>query len=140
MDAGLRQHDSLKTIGVMLAKASIHVRARGEAMRNSGTVYMLASQPRGTLYLGVTSDLNGRVWQHRTGAFEGFTKRYDVKRLVWFEHHADIAAAIAREKAIKFWRRAWKVAAIEATNPHWDDLAVGLGFEPLPMIGERSTG
>ena len=105
-------------------------------MRNSGTVYLMASQPCGTLYLGVTSDLNGRVWQHRTGALGGFTARYRVKRLVWFEHHRDIADAIAREKAMKFWRRAWKVAAIEAANPHWDDLAVGLGFDPLPRDGD----
>ena len=109
-------------------------------MRNAGTVYLMASRPRGTLYLGVTSELTRRIWQHRTGALGGFTARYGVKRLVWFEHHGDIVEAIAREKAMKFWRRAWKVAAIEERNPRWDDLAVGLGFEPLPPDDERLRG
>jgi len=101
-------------------------------MRTGGTVYMLASAPQGTLYIGVTSDLTRCVWEHRAGAFEGFTSRYAVKQLVWYEHHADIAEAIAREKAMKFWKRAWKVAAIEAGNPHWEDLAVAPGFDRLP--------
>lgn len=109
-------------------------------MRNPGTVYLMASRPRGTLYLGVTSDLNGRVWQHRTGALAGFTKRYGVHRLVWFEHHRDIVEAIAREKAMKVWKRAWKERVFEATNPHWDDLAVGLGFDPLPPVDGHPTG
>ena len=107
-------------------------------MRNAGTVYLMASAPNGTLYLGVTSDLNGRIWQHRTGVYEGFTSRYGVKRVVWFEHHRDIVEAIARERAMKFWLRAWKVRAIEAANPRWDDLAVALGFDPLPLPAGRS--
>jgi putative endonuclease len=85
-------------------------------------VYILASRPRGVLYTGVTSELVSRVWQHRTGAGEGFTKRYRVHRLVYFELHARMADAIRREKQIKEWRRAWKIALIEAVNPAWNDL------------------
>ena len=95
------------------------------------TVYMLASQRNGTLYLGVTSDLLARVWQHRTGAIAGFTCEYDVKRLVWFEQHATMDSAITREKRIKKWNRAWKLELIEAANPEWRDIAEELGFEPL---------
>jgi len=91
-------------------------------MDKGGFVYLLASGPHGTLYVGVTSDLVRRVWQHKEGAIEGFTARYGVKLLVWFEHHGEIEAAIAREKAIKKWRRAWKIEAIESMNPEWRDL------------------
>ncbi len=101
-------------------------------MRRGGTVYILAKAPRATLYTGVTSDLAKRLWQHRNEVHDGFTKRYAVKRLVWFEHHGDVVDAIAREKALKFWRRAWKIELIETTNPHWSDLATGLGFDRLP--------
>ena len=96
-------------------------------------VYILTSQPRGTLYIGVTSSLEARLWQHREEVMRGFTKRYTVKRLVWFEMHGDMLTAIAREKQLKNWHRPWKVNLIEATNPHWGDLAVGLGFPPLPQ-------
>ena len=85
-------------------------------------VYLLASKPNGTLYLGVTSDLARRVWQHKNKVVDGFSKKYDLTRLVWFEIHDEIAAAIEREKRIKKWRRAWKVALIEAENPSWRDL------------------
>ena len=95
-------------------------------------VYILASQPRGTLYIGVTSNLEARLWQHRESALPGFTKQHTVKRLVWFEMHGEMLTAIAREKQLKNWHRPWKVNLIEATNPHWGDLAVGLGFAPLP--------
>ena len=124
----------------MLANASIHDWIGRRAVRNAGTVYIMASQPRGTLYIGVTSDLNGRVWQHRTEVHDGFTKRHHVKCLVWFEHHRDIVDAIAREKAMKSWQRAWKIRAIEAANPHWADLATGLGFDPLPARGGHRDG
>ena len=87
-----------------------------------GYVYILASEQNGTLYVGVTSDLVKRVWQHRAGETGGFTARYDVKRLVYFEAHKSIDAAIAREKAIKKWRRVWKLELIEADNPNWHDL------------------
>ncbi len=83
----------------------------------------MASQPNGVLYVGVTADLTRRVYEHREWIVAGFTKRYGVKRLVWFERHEDIAAAIKREKAIKNWpQRAWRVRLIVAENPAWDDL------------------
>ena len=100
-------------------------------MAKPGWVYLMASAPRGTLYLGVTSNLPNRVQLHRTGHFEGFTSRYGVKRIVWNEQYADIVDAIRREKAMKFWKRGWKIRLIEEHNPHWDDLAVGWGFPPL---------
>lgn len=83
---------------------------------------MLASERNGTLYVGVTSDLPRRVWEHKTDAVDGFTAKYGVKRLVWFERHDDIRDAIAREKAIKKWRRAWKIRRVDALNPDWQDL------------------
>jgi putative endonuclease len=85
-------------------------------------VYLLASARNGTLYMGVTSDLVKRVWQHRENLVEGFTKQYDVHMLVWYELHEIMASAIAREKAIKKWNRAWKLKAIELMNPLWRDL------------------
>jgi putative endonuclease len=85
-------------------------------------VYILASTQNGTLYVGVTSDLIRRVAEHREGAIPGFTERYGVKRLVWFEGHDSIEAAIRREKRLKKWPRAWKVALIEEANPQWRDL------------------
>jgi len=94
-------------------------------------VYILASRPHGTLYIGVTSDLTGRLWQHRNDALAGFTARYGVHRLVRFEMFADMPSAIAREKQLKRWRRQWKINLIENENPHWADLAVGLGLPPL---------
>ena len=85
-------------------------------------VYILASQRNGTLYTGVTSDLPGRIGEHRQGLGSKFTMRYKVHHLVWFEMHAAMDAAIAREKQIKAWRRAWKLALIEKDNPDWRDL------------------
>jgi putative endonuclease len=85
-------------------------------------VYILASDRNGTLYTGVTSNILGRTYQHKEGLAEGFTKRYSVKRLVWFEPHTDVRNAIQREKNIKHWSRAWKLALIEKTNPTWRDL------------------
>lgn len=90
-------------------------------------VYLLASRPRGTLCVGVTPDLVRRVWEHRQGLVEGFTKKYRVKSLVWFEQTESIEAAIAREKQIKKWNRAWKVELIEKTNPAWRDLFPEIG-------------
>ena len=86
-------------------------------------VYMLASRKNGTLYTGVTNDLVRRVAEHRSGEVKGFTSTYGVKALVWFEPHTDIEAAILREKRIKRWNRAWKIAMIEAGNLDWRDLA-----------------
>ena len=83
---------------------------------------MMASGQHGTLYIGVTSNLIVRVGQHREGVMDGFTKRYGVKRLVWFELHDNIIDAIAREKTLKRYKREWKVNLIEAANPKWNDL------------------
>lgn len=77
---------------------------------------------RGTLYIGVTSNLAQRVWQHRTKQIEGFAKEHDVTRLVWFEAQESAESAFAREKRLKHWNRAWKIELIEASNPHWQDL------------------
>ncbi len=85
-------------------------------------VYMLASQRNGTLYIGVTSDLIKRVWEHKNKFVEGFTNQYEVHQLVWFEPHEDVEQAILREKQIKKWNRAWKVNLIEEANPYWNDL------------------
>ena len=85
-------------------------------------VYILASKPNGTLYLGVTSDLVGRVWQHQNKLAEGFTQKYNVSRLVYYEQHSDMISAIEREKQLKRWKREWKVDLIEEKNPTWEDL------------------
>ena len=85
-------------------------------------VYILASRRNGTLYVGVTSDVVQRVWQHKHDQAEGFTKKYGVHTLVWCELHATMESAISREKAIKGWQRAWKIRLIESTNPQWRDL------------------
>ena len=85
-------------------------------------VYILASQRNGTLYIGVTSDLIQRVWQHKEGLVEGFTKTYGVKMLVWYEQHETMESAISKEKAMKKWLREWKLKAIEQSNPEWNDL------------------
>jgi putative endonuclease len=86
-------------------------------------VYILASKRNGTLYTGVTSNLVQRIEQHRAKAVESFTERYAVHRLVWYEEHDTMINAIAREKGIKKWRRAWKISLIEEVNPEWRDLA-----------------
>jgi putative endonuclease len=88
-----------------------------------GWVYIMASKPNGTLYVGVTNDLSRRTYEHRMGAIEGFTKRYGVKFLVYAERHDDIRYAIQREKSIKRWLRAWKVRLIREENPDWKDLS-----------------
>jgi putative endonuclease len=89
-------------------------------------VYMLASRRHGTLYLGVTNNLARRVWEHRTKAIPGFSAKYGVDRLVWYEAYDRIDEAIAREKALKKWRRDWKLRLIEDMNPEWEDLYLGL--------------
>jgi len=93
-------------------------------------VYIMASGKHGTLYIGVTSDLLGRVYQHRESLIKGFTKRYGVSRLVHYECFDDMVMAITREKQLKKWRRDWKLNLIEASNPGWVDLAEGLGLGP----------
>ncbi len=88
----------------------------------AGFVYILASRRNGTLYVGVTSNLKQRVWQHKQHLIAGFTQKYDVVQLVFYEMHEDIYSAISREKQIKKWRRAWKLSLIEEFNPEWQDL------------------
>jgi putative endonuclease len=91
-------------------------------MNKESYVYILASRHYGTLYTGVTSKLVKRVWEHREAVVDSFTKRYGVKHLVWYEIHYDIMEAIKREKQIKKWERAWKIALIQKDNPLWRDL------------------
>jgi len=101
-------------------------------MAKEPCVYILASRRNGTIYIGVTSDLLARLHRHRTGATPGFASDNKVFRLVHFEMFDDMDAAISREKQLKAWRRAWKVALIEENNPFWEDRAIELGFDPLP--------
>jgi putative endonuclease len=104
----------------------------GSTVSRQPCVYILASRRNGTIYIGVTSDLAARLHQHRTGTLPGFASKYRVARLVHFEMLGDMYAAIAREKQLKNWHRAWKVALIEEGNPFWEDRAVELGFDALP--------
>ena len=85
-------------------------------------VYRITNKRYGTLYVGVTRDLVKRIYEHRSKFVEGFTKRHDLKRLVWYETHEDVTAAIAREKLIKKWHRDWKINLFQAMNPEWSDL------------------
>jgi putative endonuclease len=94
-------------------------------------VYILASKRNGTLYVGVTSDLLGRIHQHRSGLVPGFTRKFVVKLLVWYVQHSTMVSAITREKRIKKWNRAWKLELIETGNPEWRDLAEDFGFASL---------
>ena len=89
-------------------------------------VYMLASRIGGTLYIGVTNDLVGRVFEHKSKFVEGFTEKYDIARLVYFEQFDDAENAITREKQLKKWNRAWKIRLIEENNPNWEDLYPGI--------------
>ena len=91
-------------------------------MAKSPTVYLLASKKNGTLYVGVTSDLVKRVWEHKQDLVDGFTKKYEVHTLVYFEQHEDMIQAMTREKQIKKWKRTWKLSLIEESNPDWRDL------------------
>ena len=91
-------------------------------------VYMMASKRHGTIYIGVTSDLASREWQHHSKSQpQSFTAKYDVRRLVWFEHHETMADAIQREKSLKRWRRQWKIELIETANPQWHPLDPNTG-------------
>ncbi len=96
------------------------------------SVYIFASRGYGTLYIGVTSELLARLYQHRSGEVKGFTSRYNVFRLVRFEQFATMSEAIHREKQLKRWHRQWKINLIESENPDWHDLAPSLGLPPLP--------
>ena len=85
-------------------------------------VYIMASSRNGTLYIGVTSDLVARAWQHREHVVDGFTKKHNVDHLVWYELHPTMESAIVREKRMKKWNRQWKIKLIESNNPYWNDL------------------
>ncbi len=91
-----------------------------------GFVYIMASRRNGTIYIGVSSDLVKRVWQHKEGLADSFTKKYGCKLLVWFEQFGDIEMAIVREKQMKEWQRPWKLRVIEEMNPKWNDLYTSL--------------
>jgi putative endonuclease len=116
MDPRIRGDDENRDVH---ASPRAHV---DQGMEKLFAVYILASRPYGTLYVGVTSDLPKRAWEHREGAVEGFTKKYGVKTLVWDEVHGEAIPAITREKQIKKWNRQWKINLIEAMNPAWRDL------------------
>jgi putative endonuclease len=105
----------------MPAKAGIH-NAPAEAFMRRPCVYILASKPNGTLYIGVTSDIVRRAWEHKNNAVDGFTKKYHVHTLVYIEQHETMPAAITREKQMKKWQRSWKLALITRSNPAWRDL------------------
>ena len=91
-------------------------------MNKQPAVYLLANKRNGTLYVGVTSDLVKRIWEHKNNMVEGFTKQYNVHQLVWYELHESMESAIMREKRLKDWKRAWKLELIESNNPDWLDL------------------
>ena len=92
----------------------------------AGYVYIVTNQKSGTLYIGVTSDLERRIYEHREGLTPGFAWKYGCTRLVWYEEHWDIGSAIQREKSLKRWNRQWKIDLVEAMNPEWDDLYLTL--------------
>ena len=93
----------------------------GDGMMRKPCVYILASRRNGTLYIGATSNLVERVWQHKNDLVEGFTKKYGVHVLVWYEVHETMRSAVARERALKEWKRVWKLRLIEGANPKWED-------------------
>ena len=109
-------------------------------MERSPAVYIMASGFHGTLYTGVTSNLLQRIQQHRSGETPGFTTRYGVHRLVWFEMHEEMEQAIRREKQLKNWKRQWKLELIEQANPRWRDLAEDSAFEPLIRKLDAGSG
>ena len=108
-------------------------------MEKAGYVYIMASEKNGTIYIGVTSDLFKRVWEHREGVVGGFTKRYGCKRLVWFESFDDIQQARQRELQMKEWKRAWKVKRIEEANLDWTDLYPTLLDAAVAAPGPRPS-
>lgn len=91
-------------------------------MDRQPAVYILANKRNGTLYVGVTSDLIKRIWQHKNDVVKGFTERYSVHQLVWYELHETMESAIRKEKTLKNWKRVWKLKLIERSNPNWQDL------------------
>ena len=100
-------------------------------MEKQFCIYMLASDRNGTLYVGVTSNLAKRVWEHKEGLVPGFTSEYGVHKSVWYEQHESAESAMTREKRIKKWNREWKIKLIEETNPYWNDLYLTYGLTTL---------
>ena len=123
----MRGHPHENLILVTPAQAGVPLRP-GVIFEKGGYVYIMADRYRGTLYIGVTADIASRTVQHREGKGGKFTSRYELTLLVYVEHYEEIEDAIAREKAMKKWRRAWKIRLIEEQNPDWEDL-----FETLNM-------
>lgn len=125
MDARLRGHD--KCVGWQENNSIVIPTKVGiQKSMKSYYVYILASKRNGTLYIGVTNDLVRRVYEHKEGLVEGFTKKYKVDRLVYFEETNDVESAITREKRLKKWNRQWKIELIEKENPEWKDLYEGM--------------
>ena len=91
-------------------------------MEKLPSIYILTNKPLGTMYIGVTSNLPQRIWQHKTKVTKGFTEKYNLNKIVWYEAHEDMMSAIQREKALKAWKRDWKIRIIEEMNPLWRDL------------------
>jgi putative endonuclease len=114
LDTGLRRYDG----GTFIRQPE----SKEPSVNKQPSVYILASRRNGTLYIGVTSDLVKRLWEHRNDIVGGFTKRYGVHQLVWYELHESMESAIEREKRLKEWKRRWKLQLIESTNPNWQDL------------------
>jgi putative endonuclease len=120
-------HDFAVELSIEERLAGVSALRHAAAM--GGYVYMMASQKRGTIYIGVTADLSQRVWDHKNKINKrGFTSKYGVLRLVWYEVHDDIRDAIQREKSLKRWYRRWKIDLIEKTNPEWYELCKGMGW------------
>jgi putative endonuclease len=128
---------------VIPAKAGIQLHRNPMREEKQPAVYMLASSPRGTIYIGVTSALWNRITTHKDGGVAGFTSKYDVSNLVWYEHHDTMESAIKREKQIKKWNRDWKIRMIEELNPHWLDLHDSIDLDRRyvdPKLDSRLRG
>jgi putative endonuclease len=134
-DEGLgRRHEYLKPVTLNLFQGSYFSYIYDMKQEKQPCVYILASKLYGALYIGVTSDLMKRLSQHRQHLTPGHTSKYAIYRLVHFEVFSTMDAAIAREKQLKNWHRPWKINLINAKNPQWIDLAIGLGFPPIGQI------
>jgi len=119
-------HPPIEPFGGGLPTSFPRKRESSNTMPKEPAVYILASERNGTLYIGVTSNLQKRAWEHKNDLVEGFTKRYGVHRLVYYELHEEMVSAIRREKQMKKWNRAWKLELIERQNPGWRDLWEGI--------------
>jgi len=116
------RHAGLPSSAVAMLRRVDDPASRKKPMNRQPAVYILASKRNGTLYIGVTSDLIKRIWEHKSTVVKGFTERYNVHQLVWYELHETMESAISKEKMLKNWKRAWKLELIESSNPDWQDL------------------